>query len=288
LANVEKIREALKHGPAAGLYRLAAKQKRLIQDWAVTHVVTGSKVADTPHGFRLSASRYHANLQMQSGEFEPEEVALIQRHIKECDLFIDVGANIGYYTCLAAVAGKPVIAFEPQPRNLKNLAENVRLNSFKSVEVFPVALGAEAGVADLYGSSGPSASLLPGWGGAAPSYKQPVFVNTMDSLVGQRIEGKRVFIKMDVEGFEYQVLRGARKVLMNEPKPTWLVEVCLDEAHPDGANRDYEKTLGLFFDAGYRVFAADAAHTEVTRENTAEWQRAGKSPLSTYDYLIRA
>ena len=285
---MDRLRAALKHGPTSSLYRKAAQQKRLLQDWAVTHLITSSSVVETPYGFRLAASRYHANKQMQTGSFEPEEVALIQRCLSDVDIFVDCGANIGYYTCLAAVAGKPVLAFEPQPRNLANLYENIRLNKLKSVEVFPVALGPEPGIADLYGSSGPSASLLQGWGGNSSGYKQAVAVNTMDTLIAARLSGKKAFIKIDVEGFEYQLLRGAKAIIASDPKPTWLIEVCLDEAHPGGANLDYEKTLSLFFDAGYRIFAADANHTEVTREDVKKWQAQNKMPLGTYDYLIRA
>jgi FkbM family methyltransferase len=285
---VDRLRAALKHGPTASLYGKVAQRKRLLQDWAVTHVITSSKVVDTPYGFRLAASRYHANKQMQSGSFEPEEVRLIQKCLSDTEVFVDVGANIGYYTCLAAVAGKPVLAFEPQQRNLVNLYENIRLNQLKDVEVFPVALGAKAGIADLYGSSGPSASLLQGWGGNSSGYKQAVAVNTMDALIASRIQGKKAFIKIDVEGFEYQLLLGAKEIMAAQPKPTWLVEICLDEAHAGGLNADYEKTLGLFFDAGFRIVAADSNRTEVTRELAKKWQAEGKTPLGTYDYLISA
>ncbi len=286
--NVEELRAALRTGPMSGLYRMAAQQRRLIQDWAATHIFTGLRIADTPFGFKLAAGHYHANRKMQAGTFEPDEVALIKSYLDGCDIFVDAGANIGFYTCLAAHAGKPVLAFEPQPRNLATIYENIRINQFKSVDVFPIALGAESGIADLYGSSGPSASLLKGWDGASSGFKQTVSVNTMDALIASRLKGKRAFIKVDVEGFEYNLLRGAKEIMHLDPKPTWLIEVCLNEAHPGGSNRDYEKTLNLFFDAGYRVFPATAQDQPVSREDVARFQRENKTPFDTFDYVIRA
>lgn len=286
--NVEKLRAALRAGPMSGLYRMAAQQRRLVQDWAATHVFTGRRVVQTPLGFKLAAGHYHANRKMQAGTFEPEEVALIKRFVEESDVFVDAGANIGFYTSIAAHAGKPVFAFEPQPRNLATIYENIRINGFKNVDVFPIALGAESGVADLYGSSGPSASLLKGWDGASGGYRQAVPVNTMDALIAGRLKGKRAFIKVDVEGFEYNLLRGAKEIMTQDPKPTWLIEVCLNEAHPGGANRDYEKTLDLFFDAGYRVSPVTDTNHFISREDVARFQRENKTPFDTFDYLIRA
>jgi len=288
--NVEDLRAALRTGPMSGVYRMAAQQKRLIQDWAATHIFTGTKATDTPLGFKLAAGHYHANKKMQAGTFEPDEVALIKQCLEGVDIFVDAGANIGFYTCIAAYAGKPVLAFEPQPRNLATLYENIRINNFKNVDVYPVALGSESGIADIYGSSGPSASLLKGWGGASATggYKQAVSVNTMDALIANRLKGKRAFIKVDVEGFEYHLLRGAKEIITQDPKPTWLIEVCLNEAHPGGSNADYEKTLGLFLDAGYRISPATDQSRFITREEVADWQRKNNTPFDTFDYLIRA
>ena len=60
----------------------------------------------TPYGFSLigSSSMHHAA--MQRGDFEPEETALFSQIFDEVDVFVDVGANVGFYTCLARVRGK--------------------------------------------------------------------------------------------------------------------------------------------------------------------------------------
>jgi FkbM family methyltransferase len=277
----------LKRGPMLKLYKEAARQKRIIFDWAATHIFKGSRVIDTPYGFRLMASKYVANLWMKDGRFEQEEVAIATEVLKGVDVFVDVGANIGYYTCLAGAAGVPVLAFEPHARNLWNLFESIRLNDFKNIEVFPMALGAEPGIAEIYGATGPSASLLRDWSGYSAKYKQTIPVNTVDAVIGTRVPGRKAFVKIDVEGFEYQVLLGARSLIHANPKPIWLIEICLNEAHPGGTNKDYEKTFALFFDAGYRVFTANSQEVEVTREDVKNWAAANKSPHGTFNYVVR-
>jgi len=278
---------ALKHGPLLKIYKRAANQKRIMFDWAATHVFTGSRPVNTPWGFRLMASRYVANNWMRDGRFEAEEMRIAEQVLKEVDVFVDVGANIGYYTCLAGVAGVPVLAFEPYPRNLWNLYESIRLNQQQNVEVFPIALGNEAGITDIYGATGPSASLLRNWSGYSSGHRHTISVNTMDAVIGDRVPGRRALIKIDVEGFEYQVLLGAKKIINASPKPVWLIEVCLTEYHPDGGNKHYEDTFKLFFEAGYRVFSADSRQVEVTCEDVKRWQAENKTPIGTFNYLIR-
>jgi FkbM family methyltransferase len=273
--------------PFHKLYKRAALQKRIVFDWAATHLFTGSRAVNTPYGFKLMASRYVANNWMVDGKFEAEEMRIAQQELKHVDVFVDVGANIGYYTCLAGVAKVPVLAFEPYPRNLWNLYESIRLNDQRDVEVFPIALGSQPGITDIYGATGPSASLLQNWSGYSAKHKHTISVNTMDAVIADRVVGRRAFIKIDVEGFEYQVLLGAKKVLNASPKPIWLIEVCLNEYHPDGGNKQYADTFRLFFDAGYRVFSADSRQIEVTRQDVEKWQAEGKTPLGTFNYLIK-
>src|SRR5690606_6241548 len=114
-----------------------------------------------PLGFRLSAGVHPAYEQMRQGTFEPEETALVLRILARSDRLIDIGANLGYYTCIALQNGRAALAIEPQARNLRCLYRNLISNEWSSqAEVMPVALAAFPGLLELYGASGPSASLL--------------------------------------------------------------------------------------------------------------------------------
>ncbi len=90
----------------------------LLEDWWGTIVWRRTTQVETPHGFKLRTGLHPAYRLMRTGRFEVEETALVARLLDQVDLFVDIGANIGYYTCLALKKGKPVIAFEPQQQNL--------------------------------------------------------------------------------------------------------------------------------------------------------------------------
>lgn len=112
----------------------------------------------TPYGFRLMGNRA-----MQTGAFEQEETALIEKMLVDVDVFVDVGANIGFYTCLARSKGAYTIAVEPLTQNMDYLYANLYANDWNDVEVYPVGLARKPGLANLYGGDwGISAGGL-GW-----------------------------------------------------------------------------------------------------------------------------
>ena len=149
---------------------------------------------------------------------------------------------------------------------------NVMVNGYEQqVEIFPLALSNRPGVLTLYGASGPSASLIKGWAGYSASYKQLIPVSTLDVVLNTRFVDKQLFVKIDVEGAEYQVLAGAQAVLSRARKPIWLLEVCLQEFHPSGVNPDYRKIFDLFWEQGYQAYTATEPAKLVTKQDVAAW-----------------
>jgi FkbM family methyltransferase len=202
-------------------------------------------------------------------------------------MFVDVGANLGYYTCLALSYGKPVIAFEPQGQNLRCLFQNVIANGWQdAVEIYPVALSAKPGLLTLYGASGPSASLIQDWAGYSKRHRQLVPVSTLDSVLASRPLNQRLLIKIDVEGAEYQVLSGGHATLARKLKPIWLLEVCLHEFHPQGMNPDYLKIFQLFWNQGYQAFTAAKKPTLVTPGDVDLWISNRRTDSGTFNYLF--
>jgi FkbM family methyltransferase len=129
---------------------------------------------------------------------------------------IDVGANIGYYMLLlrqAVGASGAVTCFEPEPDNLVELVRNVERNAFTNVRVFPCALGSRNDEITI--ARGINASVL-----GRDTAGTPVSMRRLDDLVAGRVD----FIKIDVEGYEGQVLRGAEN-LIREQRPRLFVEV---------------------------------------------------------------
>jgi len=149
-----------------------------------------------------------------------------------------------------------------------------------------LGLSNKPGLLMLYGASGPSASLVSGWAGYSKRFKRVIPVNTLDTLLGDRFSGKKLFIKIDVEGAEYNVLLGALKTLCVSPRPTWFIEICLNEFQPSGINPNYEATFNLFWQHGYTVRMANKANTLVDPIDIKYWVINMRPENNNFNYLF--
>lgn len=211
-----------------------------------------SKSQITPWGFTLCGNKL-----MSSGNFEKEETNLILDLLKDVDVFINIGANIGYYCCHALNMGKEVIAVEPMSNNVHYLLRNINENDWaNNAQVFPIALGDKPGVLKIFGS-GTGASLIKGWASIPENFFTQVPINTLDNIIGEKIVEKKSLILMDVEGYEYFVLNGATKILSNTPSPIWIVEITSTELQPNFINPNFIQTFQIFQKNGYNSYSAN-------------------------------
>jgi FkbM family methyltransferase len=146
-----------------------------------------------------------------SGSFEPRAERIMARHLAPGMTAIDVGANIGYHTLRMARSVGPegqVVAIEPGPRAVSRLRRNLALNTFSNVDVVVAALGDhDAELVELHVQSSYPLS------GSSGTERALVRVARLDGLVLER-ELRRVdLIKIDVDGQEAKVLRGAVETL---------------------------------------------------------------------------
>lgn len=155
------------------------------------------------------------------GGYELELVKFISRRLKDGGVLVDVGANIGLIALPVAAANPAVrvIAFEPHPGNAHALRENVTANPGLQVEVREVALGAELGRAHLT-TDDPQQS---GWfriSGAGEGIA--VSLDTLDRALGNtRVD----VMKVDAEGSEPEILRGACRLLAERSIGCLITEV---------------------------------------------------------------
>ncbi|WP_242165744.1 FkbM family methyltransferase [Lysobacter sp. M15] len=268
-------------------YRWARWKWHVLTDNWGALVWTRTRETTTPLGFKLNAGLHPAYEQMRNGTFEPKETALLAQLLQRTDRFIDVGANLGYYTCLALQSGRGVMAIEPQPHNLRSLYQNLISNGWEhKAEVMPVALAAAPGLLTLYGASGPSASLLKDWAGYSSRHSQIVAVSTLDYLLAGRFDGERLLVKIDVEGAELGVLQGAVHTMRRHLRPVWLLEVCLHEFHPHGFNPDFLQVFQLFWDSGYEAYTTEATPSRVPRERVEAWWQARRTDSGRFNYIF--
>ena len=162
---------------------------------------------------RLDVSDYIQRC-VYMGTYERELVAALRALLRPGDTFVDVGANIGYFTLLAARLVGPggrVVAVEPSPWAAARLAETIRENALSHVTLVQGGLSDRAGTLTLYlpaqaGNHTPSMV-----GGAPDSVRADVPVHALDDLL-DRLDVARVHaMKLDVEGHEPAVIRGAAR-----------------------------------------------------------------------------
>ena len=157
--------------------------------------------------------------------------------------------------------------------NVRTLFRNIESNFWKDIEVWPIGLANSPGSMPLWGG-GTGASLVAGWAGISLEWKQTIAVNTLDNILGSRFWGKRLFIKVDVEGAEYDLLKGASKTLQNDPQPIWIVEISLS-VHRPKVNQNFGSTFKIFWDLGYSVYTANSERKIVTESDVKYWESTG-------------
>jgi FkbM family methyltransferase len=278
LTSKDKVLPALaKLRPLVDRYPFLAFVYRSIRD---AGIMRSQKLEATPNGFGFMGC-----LAIQDGSFEPEETALIKRNLMNNDVFIDVGANIGYYSCLARSLGKYTVTIEPLPENLLYLYANLQGNNWHDVEVWPVGVGVRPGLTTLYGGT-TGASLVKEWAGSPAIMRRTIPISTLDIILGERFAGKRLLIKIDVEGAEYEVLRGAAQTLARTPGPQWVLEICLTEHFPSGINPHFEAIFRLFWDHGYVARVVGPDNRVVTPAAVERWVRNRKRDFGYVSYLF--
>lgn len=288
---MKSLKALVKRSPYLTSY-LIPIQRRLsffiaeLRDFVNVYWAKSGKVITTPYGFKIVGSSSVHHHAMQTGNFETDEVMLIQSLLPDIQLFVDIGANIGFYTCLVRQAGNPVIAIEPLRSNLDYLYKNLAINNYLDVEVYPMGLADNPGLVTLYGVSSTGASLIDGWAGQSAIFHRTIPTTTLDILLGNRFQGQKTLIKLDVEGVEFMVLEGSRNLLQIKPNPVWIVEICLTEYYPNGLNPFFANTFELFWRNNYCAYTANASKTLVTPKDIQRWIEQKYCDSGVINYLF--
>src|SRR5262245_3146727 len=165
------------------------------------------------------------------GTFRPHEFAFPDRMLRPGMVFVDVGANDGYYTLFAARRVGPsgrVVAAEPSSRERAHLQRNLGRNGLDNVSVIPAAIGATSGLADLHLAHGVHAghNTLGGFAhdDVVRASLERVPIEPLDAVIPRLGLARVDFVKIDVEGAEARVIAGATNVLTSM-RPMMLIEV---------------------------------------------------------------
>jgi FkbM family methyltransferase len=192
------------------------------------------RVVKTKRGFSIlvGGDRITTRVMLRK-DYEPTTADFIQTYLDAGDTFYDVGANFGFFTCLASKvvgdAGK-VIAIEPNAQIAVSLKQNIDLNGYADrITHFPVALSETPGAGTLvFDDNASSLGYLQD--AADPSaQKSGLTVNlmTMDQIVSETGLLPKL-IKIDIEGYEVKALNGASTLLQDQDAPVIVMELNAD------------------------------------------------------------
>jgi FkbM family methyltransferase len=188
------------------------------------------------------------------GSYEMNKRLAFERLIPAGSVIYDIGANVGYFSLLAAVlAGDQgwVYAFEPLPRNVAFLRRHIELNRLNNISVIEAAVSEEQG--EAYFDLGASSAM----GHLAESGEIRVEMVSLDQMMAEGTLLPPDYIKLDVEGAEYHALVGAENLLKTY-HPILFLDTHQREAHTPA--------IEFLTDLGYRFEILDGKQLAETRE----------------------
>lgn len=196
------------------------------------------------------------------------EMNFMRRYLRFGDSFVDVGANIGVYSLLAASligSSGHIQAFEPGQKARSRLHENILLNKLNNLQVHECALGEAEGYVNFLTDMDTTNRMLTKTENGKPSTLVPL-VRMDDVLFNQFALGK-----IDIEGSELLAFKGAKRLLIEASPPVWIIEI-------NGALRDFGFTEHEFknwlSEYGYELALYDADLNELNFTYPEPWHHS--------------
>lgn len=189
--------------------------QRTVRRPRVVHLHDGVRLVCHPHDRVTSLVLY-------CGLYDSSEMRFLLRWLRPGDTFFDVGANVAPYSMLSTlVGGVSAIAFEPVSLARQRARDNIRLNGVEQrVELVPCAVGDRDGPVQLTADRWATNAVVDG---DYQGQVEHVEMIRLDSFVQQRVPDRLSLVKIDVEGHEAHVLRGAEETVARH-RPALIVE----------------------------------------------------------------
>jgi FkbM family methyltransferase len=208
--------------------------------------------------FRFFPTAYSLQLWVYKKANE-QDLIFFKRYLKSNDVVVDVGANIGILTCFAAqlVGNKEgrVFSIEAHPQTYKYLVSNVSLNKFQNVEIYNTALGASKGTLAFESNARIDDQNKVSLYTSESSINVPL--NRLDDIISPSVVN---LLKIDVEGFEAEVLKGSSKML----KVTQCIYFESWEEHYYRYGYTTIQVLALLNESGFSIYRfLDTDQTEL-------------------------
>ncbi len=206
-----------------------------------------------------------------TGQYEPQETALVQSTLRPGMTFVDVGANWGYFTLLAAnLVGRNgrVLSLEPDPRHFKSLSANVARSELNQVTALQIAAADEAGTLSLAGYDEHGGNFGVSRIVADSNDQKQLFrvaANSLDQLLEEHSVASVDLMKMDIEGGEAFAIKGLAKSLVSHRVKRLLLELHPAQIAEHGSS--VAEIVNSLQAAGYVGWTID--HSPITTRRIA-------------------
>jgi len=170
---------------------------------------------------------------MEHGTREQASVNYVKKIVKPNWTIIDIGANLGYYALLEAKLGGFVHAIEPIKKSFETLNKSIELNNYKNIKAYNLAIGDQDGIKNIAVSLRKNWSTMVNMKIVTEKYKgqfagfsegvtEKVKTLTLDSFVKMNKINRVNFVRMDVEGYEVEIIKGADYTFSLMPAGSYL------------------------------------------------------------------
>jgi FkbM family methyltransferase len=240
----------------------------------------------TADGFRVAGDVSLLVCRKRADERAAEngEAEVFDALCSEADVLADAGANIGYFSMRAARLGLKVLSVEPEEVNYRYLLQNLRRNRCHGVIALHSALGRTQGVATLHGL-GEMASLNESWTGGKATHRRKVRVRTLDEILCTHVgPEERLVVKIDVEGWEEEVLRGAFRTLERRPAPMWLIEH--GAPHGDTVVPGFANVFEILWSRNYDAFEVASGLSQFGRKELKQVINGNRCTALNFVFLL--
>ncbi|MEN9910280.1 MAG: hypothetical protein RLZZ540_3439 [Bacteroidota bacterium] len=252
-----KIHPLTKHNPLGALFRY-------LKFNFIQYIFEKPRVYSWIDGLKFYAQKGDAGIvaNIYFKLFDYEDSMFLIHNLKPEDLFVDIGANVGHYSLLAAgICKAEVIAIEPIPSTFIKLEKNLNLNNLsQKVKIFNIGVGEQNAILNFTRNKDVMNSV-------ALEYETDIVSVEVKKLDDVLIKNNPTFLKIDVEGYEYFVLKGALNVLKNENLKYIIIELNFSTSKFGHTNEEIFSFL-LSFD--FVSISYDVEHRKIT-------------PLKTYN-----
>lgn len=226
--------------------------KRITKNFVDINLVADIKLRCYPDSYSAASVLY-------CGLYDYDEMNFVLKYLRPQDSFLDIGANIGVYTLLAASKIKQgtIHSFEVLPKNFQRLQENVQINDLDCVKLHQVAISNCPGNIELNLADGDSMAFI---ADEASQKTISAQADTIDNLLGNENLENLTLAKIDIEGAEILALQGASELLQRHLPKVWIMEI-----NNTISNFKHEKNevVELLESYGYKLYKYDAKTNEI-------------------------